>query len=101
MRVMVIVKATKESEAENHPLDMDGARLRRVADGRRPRQGRGREGATADSGRRREVRADVVGYRLLSTVRAVPEKMCPFSASGMGIASIEVTDFSIEPSRCG
>ena len=25
MRVMVIVKATKESEAESHPLDMEGA----------------------------------------------------------------------------
>jgi hypothetical protein len=25
MRVMVIVKATKESEAESHPLEMEGA----------------------------------------------------------------------------
>jgi hypothetical protein len=26
MRVMVIVKATKESEAESHPLEMEGPR---------------------------------------------------------------------------
>ena len=26
MRVMVIVKATKESEAESHPLEMEGAK---------------------------------------------------------------------------